>query len=529
MKRDEDIFNIFRKDQGKLDEMPSPRAWNRLEKKLNARHKKQRKVFYFQALAAASLALLLAMVTALSFFENQTDNHTMVEGLPQPDESTWTVMADSDVAVRDFNDPIIMTHTEQKRFEEEDLNYHRLKNNHITEENLDPGKKLEYKNNNIDPENDKAFDGFIAENYESVDNVANLDKRTGPVSPASSLSKGEPVEEELGLSIDQAPKDNRGLAEGGAIADKSIKTTTGDHVDFRFDEIEPVEKPVVTEADMETIDRKDLPEMKVKDQEGWAETNPATYLSQSEKLEKERTAAIMDSRKEEMIVDAGRKATTSKKKKPTKARLKSPAIADQAGFNKNEERQELPADDVALEEISTAPAPASNTIDINATYNAIEYSALDNNTNLQDIRLFEWLIGEWIDDTGESAETWTKKDDLTIIGKGSFMINGNAVFTEKMKITKIDDSLYFIVAVDSSNSENYYRLTRYDGQEAVFENADLAFPNQVIIKRNSNDDFSTIMQNNAPAQIQDTQQGYLLNRNQITNERAFRNLKRAND
>lgn len=518
MKRDEDIFNIFREDQGKLSEKPSARAWNRLEKKLDARHKKQRKIFYFQAFAAASLALILAMVTAISVFDSTPNNSAMVEGAEHHDSMTLTATTDSEVGVRDYHEPLIMTHIEQKRFEEKDSKYHQLANNQIAESKLDPSKKLKYKFEDdksaapVAPSDQLAL---VTPKPETSDRSSVKTEEQGPLDSDNKSVSGN----KAGDQANQLGKNNEfdNITNTGDSENNGFASPTNDDVIPEFEAIEPAEKPVVSKEDVESINRKDLPEMRSEDQQWWENDTPGGYVTHSENLEKERTAEMIDARKEDRLAQAGSK-NSEKKKKPGKARLKSPALADQVA------EEEIAND--TKEEIAVSP---SNTIDLDASMNAISYESLEDKGQLNDIRLFEWLIGEWVNDNGKSAEEWTRTDELTISGKGSFMVNGEVLFTESMKIRKIDNSLYFIVAVDSTNTENYYRLTRYNGNEAVFENSNLGFPNQVIIQRNSDDNFSTIMQNSAPTQITDPQQGYLLNRNQITNERAFRNLKRAND
>ncbi len=66
MKRQKDLFDLFRDNQHKLNEMPSPQAWRRLERRLDSRrrfprHDRQR----WRPLMMAAALLLLAVITFL--------------------------------------------------------------------------------------------------------------------------------------------------------------------------------------------------------------------------------------------------------------------------------------------------------------------------------------------------------------------------------------------------------------------------------------------------------------------------------
>ena len=144
---------------------------------------------------------------------------------------------------------------------------------------------------------------------------------------------------------------------------------------------------------------------------------------------------------------------------------------------------------------------------------------------------FNWLVGQWEGpaNNGQSVESWKQIDEFTIQGKGSLMINGKITFTENMSIKKIGNDLYYILSLDQKGDPIHYKLKTYTGQIAVFENTNIAFPNQVVLQQMDALNFKTILQNNAPTQINDTQNSYFKNRNFIRQEQVERSMRRMNE
>ncbi len=129
-----------------------------------------------------------------------------------------------------------------------------------------------------------------------------------------------------------------------------------------------------------------------------------------------------------------------------------------------------------------------------------------------------------------SVEEWKPLDDFTIEGKGYLVINGDTTFTEKMQIKNIGTDLYYVLALDNSGKTVQYKLKTYTQEGAVFENNAVAFPNQVILQRNANNsNFTTLLQNSAPAQINGEQQQYFQQRNYIKSEQVKRVMNRVDD
>jgi len=203
-----------------------------------------------------------------------------------------------------------------------------------------------------------------------------------------------------------------------------------------------------------------------------------------------------------------------------------------------------------------------NAGELDAISNSVTYSSAD----VAGIQQFEWMLGRWeapgsnldqeqvvttsssrakkrlknkrssaakemnkdMIQSNRSVEEWRPLNEFTIEGQGYLVVNGDTTFTESMQIKKIDNDLYYILALDNSGKTVQYKLKTYTEAGAIFENEAVAFPNQVILQRDfSNSNFTTLLQNKIPAQINSEQQEYFQNRNMIQSEQIKRVMNRV--
>ena len=167
--------------------------------------------------------------------------------------------------------------------------------------------------------------------------------------------------------------------------------------------------------------------------------------------------------------------------------------------------------------------------DLNAASNAISYST---DASPKGLEQFQWLLGQWNSSLGygqENIEQWVQKDEFTIEGSGQLVVNGDTIFTEGMKIQKIGDQLYYILALDEKQKEVRFKLQSIDPQIAIFETEEKRKPNQqLILEQHSLNNFSTTLQNAEPEPLKDKQLQYLQNRNNVElNKRSVRNMSRS--
>lgn len=91
MNRQRDIFDFFRDHQHQFDESPSPRAWRRLERRLDAHQRRGRLSLYRSLGMVAGVLALVALIVLLSVLvdhnrkEMLTGTPQQLEDLPLPD------------------------------------------------------------------------------------------------------------------------------------------------------------------------------------------------------------------------------------------------------------------------------------------------------------------------------------------------------------------------------------------------------------------------------------------------------------
>ncbi len=178
-----------------------------------------------------------------------------------------------------------------------------------------------------------------------------------------------------------------------------------------------------------------------------------------------------------------------------------------------EEIEEFIAYDVNDEEVATADG------------------LLDNKDKKEEDPLsdFNWLLGDWTENTGNgtSIESWKKVDANTIKGQGELVANGVTLFSENMEIRNTSKGIIMLIPLDNKNKKTKYKLVSQNDRMIMFENKKVDFPNQLILYKNSKDDFTTIMQNSTEADNEPDASIYLQNRNILVNQKISRNLQRV--
>ncbi|MEM1322296.1 MAG: hypothetical protein AAGG75_18685 [Bacteroidota bacterium] len=79
MKRQKDIFDLFRDNSHKLEERPSSQAWRKLEQRLEERHRRRRPFFFRPLSMAAAVAMLVVLVSLISLLSPQESNKELAK------------------------------------------------------------------------------------------------------------------------------------------------------------------------------------------------------------------------------------------------------------------------------------------------------------------------------------------------------------------------------------------------------------------------------------------------------------------
>ena len=96
---------------------------------------------------------------------------------------------------------------------------------------------------------------------------------------------------------------------------------------------------------------------------------------------------------------------------------------------------------------------------------------------------FAWLAGCW-ERSGngrEVLEQWMKPAGDLMLGMSRTVANGIAKEFEFLQIRQKDGEIFY-VAIPSGQKETWFKLIKYDGHEATFENPEHDFPQRIIYR-----------------------------------------------
>lgn len=145
------------------------------------------------------------------------------------------------------------------------------------------------------------------------------------------------------------------------------------------------------------------------------------------------------------------------------------------------------------------------------------------------IQLFEWLLGEYEDQTpeaGTSIERWRLLHPNVIEGIAVLKKGDDKIFEERMRIF-YDEGLrqvFLDLPLDDSRLPARYMLSQFDTERIIFEQNDQAdLPNKIILQPSLQGYSLIILQERGF--LKTRQQQYLQHRNRLSNVRAIRDLK----
>jgi hypothetical protein len=100
-----------------------------------------------------------------------------------------------------------------------------------------------------------------------------------------------------------------------------------------------------------------------------------------------------------------------------------------------------------------------------------------------------WIVGRWENTGGEtkSIEHWKKINGSLYEGGSETIKNGEVIFSEKLKIHKIGEEIFYIADVKHNPAPVMFKLASLNDNCAVFENPEHDFPKKITYKNeNSN-------------------------------------------
>lgn len=97
---------------------------------------------------------------------------------------------------------------------------------------------------------------------------------------------------------------------------------------------------------------------------------------------------------------------------------------------------------------------------------------------------FAWLTGCWqgTDTTRIYRENWMKPAGGIMVGMSQTIVADTTLDYEYLQIRQRADGDIFYVALPSGQKETSFKLIKFDGKEAVFENPKHDFPQRIIYR-----------------------------------------------
>lgn len=106
---------------------------------------------------------------------------------------------------------------------------------------------------------------------------------------------------------------------------------------------------------------------------------------------------------------------------------------------------------------------------------------LPQNNKIKDMKKLEWIVDKWISKSNESVtiETWEIVNDSLFSGNSVTSESGKEVFTEKLKIEKRGNDIYYVADVAHNPAPVSFKLMSLSDTTVVFENLEHNFPKRI--------------------------------------------------
>jgi len=99
----------------------------------------------------------------------------------------------------------------------------------------------------------------------------------------------------------------------------------------------------------------------------------------------------------------------------------------------------------------------------------------------KDIDQFSWMLGEWRGAQGQAGlyEKWDKIDEFLMLGEGYYIVNGDTVIREILRIQKIGRFWTYIPIINKGKPVMFTLIESEPGVW-IFENKEHDFPQRVV-------------------------------------------------
>lgn len=142
----------------------------------------------------------------------------------------------------------------------------------------------------------------------------------------------------------------------------------------------------------------------------------------------------------------------------------------------------------SLSQFEARNNPTGNSyLQLNVARNDLNFSyANPREARQYDLQHFKWLLGSWKTQgmSGGAIEEWRQKDDFTLVGRGYFVVNGDTIVTQEMRIEQRGPNVYYIIAKDENAKSMRFRLRSSIQNEAVFQDESPKGDKELVLRNN---------------------------------------------
>lgn len=115
----------------------------------------------------------------------------------------------------------------------------------------------------------------------------------------------------------------------------------------------------------------------------------------------------------------------------------------------------------------------------------------------EDLQHLKWLLGSWRKQGAGAGgmEDWRQLDEFTLAGRGFFVVNGDTVVTQEMRIEQRGPNVYYIVAKGADAKPMRFRLRSRNPNEMIFQGDSPKNQKELVLRNNpSTQEVETILQ-----------------------------------
>lgn len=127
-------------------------------------------------------------------------------------------------------------------------------------------------------------------------------------------------------------------------------------------------------------------------------------------------------------------------------------------------------------------------LQINAARNDMNFNFAGPSTagNQENLQHLKWLLGSWKTQgaSGGAIEEWRQLDDFTLVGRGYFVVNGDTIVTQEMRIEQRGPNVYYIIVKDENAKAMKFRLRSRMSNELIFQDESPKTDQELVLRNN---------------------------------------------